>query len=79
MTGGAGGSDGTVAPELEVPPLADVFPTPTRSEWEAAVETALKGASVASLRSSTEGGIDIEAIYTRDQLPDSSDASGFPG
>ncbi len=79
MTGGAGGSDGAVAGELGVPPLSDVFPTPSRSDWESAVETALKGASVGSLRSATEGGIDVEPIYTRDQLPVSPDASGFPG
>ena len=79
MTGGAGGSDGAVVPEVEVPPLADVFPTPTRADWESAVDAALKGRSLESLHSATDAGLDIEPIYTRDQLPDAADPSGFPG
>jgi methylmalonyl-CoA mutase len=54
--------------------LARAFPTPKDGDWQALVTEALKGASLASLRSETYDGIAVEPLYAR-----ALDAHVIPG
>ena len=68
---------GVVADELT---LAADFPTPTREEWLAAVDKALRGADFErKLVSATDDGIRIEPLYTADDAATAHDEAGFPG
>ncbi len=56
----------------------NAFPPVTKSEWIAKVEADLKGASFASLRSTTPGGLTLEPLYTAECARGLA-ASGLPG
>jgi methylmalonyl-CoA mutase len=72
------GVEGTPSGPL-LPPLAAAFPATSREDWEAAVETALKGRSFDSLLSSTDGGVELQPLYIPAETPTGHDESGFPG
>jgi len=72
------GAEGTAAGPL-LPPLAAAFPAASRADWEAAVETALRGRPFDSLVSSTDGGVDVQPLYVPAETPTGHDESGFPG
>jgi methylmalonyl-CoA mutase len=63
--------------------LSKDFPVPTYDEWRACVEESLQGASLEQkLVTSTYEGIDLQPIYTKEDLPDRSyleQKPGFPG
>jgi methylmalonyl-CoA mutase len=60
--------------------LAADFPAPSDADWRALVEKALKGASLEkALVTPTPEGIDLKALYTREDWPAAGDPSGFPG
>lgn len=56
----------------------NAFPPVTKSEWIAKVEADLQGAPVEGLRSTAPGGIQLEPLYT-DEDVDGSNAPGLPG
>jgi len=56
----------------------NTFPPVTKSEWVAKVEADLKGASFDGLRSTTPGGLEIEPLYTAEDIEGLRDP-GLPG
>jgi methylmalonyl-CoA mutase len=56
----------------------NTFPPVTKSEWVAKVEADLKGASFDGLRSMTPGGLEIEPLYTAEDIEGLRDP-GLPG
>ncbi|WP_404379086.1 methylmalonyl-CoA mutase family protein [Caenispirillum salinarum] len=60
--------------------LAGDFPAPTRDEWRAAVEKALKGAPFdKKMLTKTYEGITLQPLYTLDDWKPENDPSGLPG
>ena len=62
------------------PSFAADFPTPTREQWLAAVDKALKGAPFdKKLVTPLYEGIAVQPLYTRQDWPAEGDPSGLPG
>ncbi len=60
--------------------LASEFPTPSRADWLAAVDRALRGADFErALVSTTLDGIRIDPLYTADDVAAEGDQAGLPG
>lgn len=60
--------------------LAGEFPAPTREQWLAAVDKAIKGRDFTkTLVSTTLDGIAVQPLYTADDVATAHDESGFPG
>ncbi|HEY0839214.1 MAG TPA: methylmalonyl-CoA mutase family protein [Vulgatibacter sp.] len=60
--------------------LPDDQPLPSLAEWRALAEAGLGGATFErKLVSHLEGGLRIQPLYTRQDLPPGTDAAGFPG
>ncbi len=60
--------------------LAAGFDIPPLEAWRDAVETGLGGRSIdEALATETFAGLSIKPLYTRDDLPEGPDPSGFPG